>query len=592
MKRSLAVVAALMVGSTVQASPVEVVVSHFDENLAWLSKLAAGSESPQISIYTKGPAEGAKEWNPNMEVHRLPNVGRESHTYLNHIVKNYNKLADWTVFTQAGEPSFGYRGHRAGGGHLLAGDTFANYLTPDPSGARFIHTAVVQLPSMNHLLRAAFCINSTDVEAGSVTACPRVAAKWSKWWDIGAFHDFIASKIESQGGEPVMDFYRHYINPSHVDREVTISFSQGARFAVARAKIQSRPKADYERLLETLSHDADPYSGYFMEWMWSELFQGHQELCPMPPKTATISHPMAMDELAQRFPEAVKKHFVDLRLAQAEASRSLQASVSGGISGGISGGVPATTTTMAASMATTTMAAASATTTTMAASMATTTMAAASATTTTMAASMATTTMAAASATTTTMAASMATTTMAAASVTVTKVVGTMTLDVPSCKTFTETPGVKGAVAAGIASASGMTATSVVVALSCPSTTRRLASGLPARRLGEAVNAGYEITVPEGSFTITAASVTSSIVSAGTLGLTAKIATAMAAANITGIVVSVTSVPAPETKTMVVSLTTKAPTTTAKPKSTKSSARQVFTAPLAAIMAMAMAAFA
>jgi len=535
MKRSLAVVAALMVGSTVQASPVEVVVSHFDENLAWLSKLAAGSESPQISIYTKGPAEGAKEWNPNMEVHRLPNVGRESHTYLNHIVKNYNKLADWTVFTQAGEPSFGYRGHRAGGGHLLAGDTFANYLTPDPSGARFIHTAVVQLPSMNHLLRAAFCINSTDVEAGSVTACPRVAAKWSKWWDIGAFHDFIASKIESQGGEPVMDFYRHYINPSHVDREVTISFSQGARFAVARAKIQSRPKADYERLLETLSHDADPYSGYFMEWMWSELFQGHQELCPMPPKTATISHPMAMDELAQRFPEAVKKHFVDLRLAQAEASRSLQASVSGGISGGISGGVPATTTTMAASMATTTM---------------------------------------------------------AAASVTVTKVVGTMTLDVPSCKTFTETPGVKGAVAAGIASASGMTATSVVVALSCPSTTRRLASGLPARRLGEAVNAGYEITVPEGSFTITAASVTSSIVSAGTLGLTAKIATAMAAANITGIVVSVTSVPAPETKTMVVSLTTKAPTTTAKPKSTKSSARQVFTAPLAAIMAMAMAAFA
>ncbi|CAE8642113.1 unnamed protein product [Polarella glacialis] len=186
----------------------------------------------------------------------------------------------------------------------------------------------------------------------------------------------------------------------------------------------------------------------------------------------------------------------------------------------------------------------------------------------------------------------MAATTMAAASVTVTKVVGTMILDVPSCKTFTETPGVKGAVAAGIASASGMTATSVVVALSCPSTTRRLASGLPARRLGETVNAGYEITIPEGSTTITAASVTSSIVSAGTLGLTAKIATAMAAANITGIVVSVFSVPAPETKTMVVSLTTKAPTTTAKPKSTESSARQVFTAPLAAIMAMAMAAFA
>ncbi|CAE8636331.1 unnamed protein product [Polarella glacialis] len=325
MKRSLAVVAALVVGSTVEATPVEVVVSHFNENLAWLSELAAGFESPQISIYTKGSGEYAEEWNPNMEVHKLPNVGRESHTYLNHIVKNYDKLADWTVFTKAGEPSFGYRGHRNGGGYLMAGDDFANYLAPDPSGARFIHTAVVDLPSMDHLLRAAFCINSTDMEGVSVTACPKEAVEWSKWWEIGPFQDFIESKIEGQGGEPVMDFYRKYINPSHADRGVTISFSQGARFAIARAKIQSRPKADYERLLETLSHDADPYSGYFMEWMWSELFLGHQELCPMPPKTAAIRHSMAMDDLAQRFPEAVKKHYVNLELAQKAVRRSLQA---------------------------------------------------------------------------------------------------------------------------------------------------------------------------------------------------------------------------------------------------------------------------
>ncbi|CAE8583790.1 unnamed protein product [Polarella glacialis] len=114
---------------------------------------------------------------------------------------------------------------------------------------------------MNHLLRAAFCINSTDLEAGSVTTCPKEASQWSKRWNIGAFHNFIASKVESQGGEQVMDFYQQYINPRHVGREVTISFAQGARFAVSRARIQSRPEADYERLLDTLSHDLDPYSG-------------------------------------------------------------------------------------------------------------------------------------------------------------------------------------------------------------------------------------------------------------------------------------------------------------------------------------------
>ncbi|CAE8635223.1 unnamed protein product [Polarella glacialis] len=134
-----------------------------------------------------------------------------------------------------------------------------------------------------------------------------------------------------------MDFYHKFINPRHVGREVTISVAQGARFAVSRASVQSRPKADYERLLDTLSHDLDPYSGYFMEWMWSELFQGHQELCPLPPKMAAISHPMAMDELAQRFPEAVKRHYASIELAQAQTAvrRSLQSGVFGGISGGV-----------------------------------------------------------------------------------------------------------------------------------------------------------------------------------------------------------------------------------------------------------------
>ena len=28
----------------------------------------------------------------------LPNVGREQHAYLTHIVRNYDSLADWTVF--------------------------------------------------------------------------------------------------------------------------------------------------------------------------------------------------------------------------------------------------------------------------------------------------------------------------------------------------------------------------------------------------------------------------------------------------------------------------------------------------------------
>ncbi|CAE8709736.1 unnamed protein product [Polarella glacialis] len=135
-------------------------------------------------------------------------------------------------------------------------------------------------------------------------------------------------------------------------------------------------------------------------------------------------------------------------------------------------------------------------------------------------------------------------------SVTVTRVVGTMAMSVANCTAFTGTAGVQGAVAAGIASASGVAASSVMVALSCPS--RRLASGLVARRLADAVNAEYEITIPAGSTTITAASVTNAVVSEGQTGLFYHISTAMTAASIVGVNLTVTSVPVPkEAKTTV-----------------------------------------
>ncbi|CAE8622028.1 unnamed protein product [Polarella glacialis] len=151
-------------------------------------------------------------------------------------------------------------------------------------------------------------------------------------------------------------------------------------------------------------------------------------------------------------------------------------------------------------------------------------------------------------------------------SVTVTKVVGTMAMEVANCTAFTGMPGVEGAVAAGFASAIGVAASSVKVTLSCPS--RRLASGLLARRLADAVNAAYEITIPAGSTTITAASVTSVIVSAGATGLTSAIATIMTAANIGGVNLKVTSVSRPETNIFVSTPSTTLSTTSSASIST------------------------
>lgn len=68
---------------------IEVVVARYNENIDWLRGL-----EPRVTIYNKGT-----DSIPNSIT--LPNIGRESQTYFYHIVKNYDRLASWTFFTQA-----------------------------------------------------------------------------------------------------------------------------------------------------------------------------------------------------------------------------------------------------------------------------------------------------------------------------------------------------------------------------------------------------------------------------------------------------------------------------------------------------------
>lgn len=68
----------------------DMVVAHYNERLNWLSFT---SNEVNTIVYSKSqtPPEGSIV---------LPNEGRESQTYLYHIIENYNQLSEWTIFTQ------------------------------------------------------------------------------------------------------------------------------------------------------------------------------------------------------------------------------------------------------------------------------------------------------------------------------------------------------------------------------------------------------------------------------------------------------------------------------------------------------------
>ena len=67
-----------------------IVVAHYKENLDWLKNF----DSDKILVYNKN------ETQTEYTTINLPNLGRESNTYLKYILDNYDNLPDIVVFMQ------------------------------------------------------------------------------------------------------------------------------------------------------------------------------------------------------------------------------------------------------------------------------------------------------------------------------------------------------------------------------------------------------------------------------------------------------------------------------------------------------------
>lgn len=97
-------------------SKFDIVLSHFLEDpgqvrgsLEVIKKIPAIAQlNPRVIIYTKGPVgdtdvqlESLRDSLGADNLYPLPNRGRESDTYLTHIIDHYHELADHTFFAQA-----------------------------------------------------------------------------------------------------------------------------------------------------------------------------------------------------------------------------------------------------------------------------------------------------------------------------------------------------------------------------------------------------------------------------------------------------------------------------------------------------------
>lgn len=75
---------------------IEIVIARYNESLDWLNDTKY-SHNLKITIYNKGINDNFYK-PPFSKILKIPNVGVCDHTYLYHIIKNYDNLANTTIF--------------------------------------------------------------------------------------------------------------------------------------------------------------------------------------------------------------------------------------------------------------------------------------------------------------------------------------------------------------------------------------------------------------------------------------------------------------------------------------------------------------
>ena len=194
---------------------IELVVARYTEDLAWLRKRPANLT---VTVYDKSPdASGGKH------AIRLPNIGREAHTYLNHIVSRYDSLAEWTVFCQGKPFDHAYDFKK----------TLREYAT-DP-------TIIGPFRWLGHLI-------DTDDNQGE-----RLFRPWSK--------------NEDGRGLNLLGFHQALFG---TDGPKHYTFVLGAQFALHRDVIRQRPLTFYERALTVST--TFPDAAHCFERSWDRVF--------------------------------------------------------------------------------------------------------------------------------------------------------------------------------------------------------------------------------------------------------------------------------------------------------------------------------
>ena len=212
---------------------IDVVISRYNENLEWL--LEINEERFNIIVYNKGVNDNFIKLS-NMTIINLDNVGRCDHTYLYHIINNYDKLTNITIFLP-GSGNMDYK---------LAKIKRLIQLIKKYNNAVFI-------PSHRS--------DNIKEELYNFTLNEWLAS------DIHNRNLNPETKLELSEIRPFGKWYEHYFN------DIKIRFmTYWSIFSINSKDILQHPKEYYENLIKQLSNSSNPEVGHYFERAWRAVF--------------------------------------------------------------------------------------------------------------------------------------------------------------------------------------------------------------------------------------------------------------------------------------------------------------------------------
>lgn len=219
---------------TILMNNIDLVISYYKENLDWLNNYKH-INFRNIFIYNKGSNIIPNINRPYIEI-KLDNIGKNDHTYLYHIIKNYNNLADVTIFTTGS-------------------------VSLDKNVVRFNIIINLSIITLNSVFIGTY-YNNISKDLYNFTL-----EYYSSSHDNNKYDNDLDNNLYLSHIRPFGLWYDTYFN------NIIVNYvNYGGIFSVSRQHIKQHNLNYYKNLINQFPHHKNPEIGHYFERAWLAIF--------------------------------------------------------------------------------------------------------------------------------------------------------------------------------------------------------------------------------------------------------------------------------------------------------------------------------